>query len=755
MALSPSMRLGPYEIQALLGAGGMGDVYRARDTRLGREVAIKVLPTSVAADPDRLRRFEQEARAASALNHPNVLTIYDIGEAGGTVYIASELVAGETLRARCARGPLAVPEIQALAGQIASGLGAAHAAGVVHRDLKPDNVMIRPDGLVKLLDFGLAKLTVAADAAGVAATMAGPQTALGSIAGTVRYMSPEQARGQAVDARSDVFSFGVVLYELLAGRVPHDGATSTDVLVAVLQQRPAPVSDYRADTPPDLQALVARCLEKDPHLRPASATEVAAALSVTARTPAAPAVPADSNQTPSVAVLPFVNMSADPENEYFCDGLAEELINALGKIDQLRVVGRTSVFAHKGQRSDVHDIGRALNVSAVLDGSVRKAGTRIRITAQLIDVGHGYQLWSERYDRQLEDVFEIQDEISLAIVEALKVKLLGGEKSAVLKRATTNPEAYQLYLKGRHHWHKWTEEGLRRSREYFEGAIAVDSQYAMAYYGLADSYLASGSLGRPIAHILPPAKAALARALEIDPRLAGAWALLGVCHLYEWDWAASDRAVLQAIEIDPRSSHAHLGMASHRLYHRRFDEALAASLRSLELEPLAPLWNWVLARVYRARREYDRASEQTRVLLEIAPDWWMAHHERAMLLHSQGSTGGAIEALEHAVRSSGRGPLALGYLAWARARAGERAAAEQIVAELSERSTAEFVPAFSLAVAYAGLERSALAFDCLERACQEQEIWLILDQFNPTFASLVADPRLADVLRRVGLPAWL
>ncbi|MEK6323716.1 MAG: protein kinase [Acidobacteriota bacterium] len=444
-----SRMLSHYRILDKLGSGGMGEVYLAEDTRLNRRVALKLLPAEFTKDTDRVGRFVREAKAASALNHPNIITIYEIGKADGIHYIVTEFIEGETLRRHIERSRMTVQRVLDVSTQVAGALSEAHSAGIIHRDIKPENIMLRPDGYIKVLDFGLAKLTeqppLSTDTS--APTAARVETHPGMVMGTISYMSPEQARGKTVDARSDIFSLGVVIYEMLAGRAPFQGESAADVFVSLLERDPSPLTDSSPDVPPELERIVVRCLEKDRERRYATGQELATDLKTLEFTPSKE--PAVARTSPSIAVLPFVNMSADAENEYFCDGLAEDLLNALSKIEALRVAARTSAFSFKGKETDIREIGQKLKVRTVLEGSVRKLGNRLRITAQLINVADGYHIWSERYDRQMEDIFDIQDEISLAIVDALKLKLLGDEKAAVLKRYTDNAEAYHLYLLGR------------------------------------------------------------------------------------------------------------------------------------------------------------------------------------------------------------------------------------------------------------------------------------------------------------------
>jgi serine/threonine-protein kinase len=726
----------------------MGEVYKARDTRLERSVAIKVLPARLAADPQFQRRFDREARAISRLSDSHICTIHDVGSQDGSSYLVMEFVEGDTLSRWL--GQADRPSIGAVlnvALQVARALVAAHAAGIVHRDIKPANAIVRPDGSVKVLDFGIAKLVE--QPADDAVTVASGQTAAGVVVGTAKYMSPEQARGTNVDARTDIFSFGVLLYEMLSGRTPFEADTVTDTIVAILQREPAPLAERRADCSAELQRVVSKCLAKDVSRRYSSARDLVAELErVVAMTHEAPAT-----SGPSIAVLPFVNMSADPENEYFCDGIAEDLIGALTKIGRLRVAARTSAFSFKGKNADLKDVGRTLRVGTVLEGSVRKAGNRLRVTAQLVDVAGGYQLWSERYDRQLEDVFEIQDEISLAIVTALKVHLLGDEKAALVKRHTENVDAFQLYLRGRHHWHKWSVEGLAKAKECMGQAIALDPNYALAFVGLADCYLASGAAGLMSPdEVVPEAKPALTRALTLDPELDEAWALLCVAHMNGWDWPAAEHAVARALELNPNLGHTHSIDACLQMYHQgRLDRALESARRSVELDPLAPLWNYYLALAHVGLGQADAAREVVRAMLDFDPDNWMAHHVRGMLLVGEGKRAEAVSVLEDAAQCSGQAANMVGALACALGLAGESARAERCLSDLIARAERGYTPALSIASAYCGLGQTDAAFEWMEKSYAQRDIWLRITQWNPLFASLRNDPRMLELQRRMGL----
>jgi len=742
--LATGSRFGSYEILSLLGVGGMGEVYRARDDRLQREVAVKVLPDALRADPERLSRLEREARTASNLNHPNILTIFEIGHVDGAHFMAAELVAGETLGMRLKRGPLPLDEAVELASQIAAGVAAAHDVGIVHRDLKPDNVMIRPDGLVKVLDFGLAR-PVEQDQSGDVHTQA--VTMAGTIAGTVRYMSPEQARGLPLDARSDVFSLGVMLYEMVCGLQPFTGATSTDVMVAILDRAPEPLATRRPDTPRELQAVVSRCLAKDPNARYRSARELRDALQAIAgsRSPAA----AGGSEAPSVAVLPFANVSADPENEYFCDGIADEIMSALGKVTQLQVAGRTSAFSFKGKTGDLREIGPALNVGAVLEGSVRKAGNRLRITAQLVKVADGYRLWSERYDRQMEEVFEVQDEIALAVVEALKVTLLGGERAEVVKRSTENAEAYNLCLKARHAWTRWTPEGIRTATTLFERALEIDPGYALAYHGLGDCRGAWMFNGMEPTDF-PRVRELLEKAIQLEPNLAEAHALLGMCEaIMGWDWAAGEARCRRALDLNPRSAQVQLCLANV-LAVVRPAEALTFFRRGAALDPLSPFSSALAAQGALAAGDFENALRYAQAALELSPQHVWGHFFAGLAHAARGEWEEAIRSHEVASMSA---PHAVGALGYVLARAGRRDDAQAKLDELRARAQTGYVAPVAFVLVQAGLDRVDDAFAWLGRACEARDTMLpfALGPWPVPRADLEADPRFAELRHRIGL----
>jgi serine/threonine-protein kinase len=663
--------------------------------------------------------------------------------------MAAEFVPGETLGARLERGPLGVTEAMDLAMQVASGVAAAHEAGIVHRDLKPDNVMIRPDGLVKVLDFGLAKAVDALSSSWMAETRAAV-TVEGTIAGTVRYMSPEQARGLMVDARSDVFSLGAMLYEMLCGQSPFQGETATDVMVAILEREPASVSGRRPDAPREIHAVVARCLEKDPTRRFASARELLVALQAVATVSSQAAGAAEA---PSIAILPFANMSTDPENEYFCDGIAEEITNALAKVDRIKVAGRTSAFTFKGKAGDLREIGRALGVSAVLEGSVRRSGSRLRITAQLVKVADGYHLWSERYDRQMEDIFEVQDEIALAVVEALKVTLLRQEKAAVLKRSTDDPEAYHLCLKARHAWTRWNDEGFRTAFSLFERALVKDPEYALAHFGVGDCHGARALLGREPAN-LAEMRARVETALRLDPGLGDAEAMLGaiVDGVYEYDWRSAERRCQKAVASNPRAPHALNLFGILLSVLGRHEESHVMFRRSIGLDPLSPTWNVCFLQSLLGARDWDAVFRQSDVSQELAPGFWFALQLTGQAQAATGRVDEAIATFEDAVRASAEAPYAIGLLSNALAKAGRRGEAVGLLSRLSTRAETQYVPNVALAFAHEGLGQVDEAFALLDRAVGAHDPWLTYTLTD--FAALDAlrpDPRFTSLRRRIGL----
>jgi len=544
-----------YKILKKIGEGGMGEVYLAEDTKLDRKVALKFLPkrfTNVGANGDSPKeRFFREARAAAALNHPNIVTIYEINEYEDQTYIAMEYIEGETLKDKITSGTLLLTKVVDYAIQICEGLQKAHAAGIVHRDIKPQNIIINRDGQVKILDFGLAKLKGVSQLTKESSTL-----------GTVNYMSPEQIQGLDVNQRTDIWSLGVVLYEMITGQLPFKGDYEHAVVYSILNEEPEPLSKLRPDVPSELERIVGNALAKSENERYDNVEALLEDLKALKRLLKSNLLlekASDKASKPSIAVLPFRDMSSQKDQEYFCEGIAEELINALVKLDGLRVAARTSAFQFKDSDSDIKKIGLKLQVETVLEGSIRKAGDQIRITAQLINVTDGFHLWSEKYDRKLQDIFAIQDEISLAIVDKLEVKLLGHDRTALVRRHTVDQEAYNLYLKGLYFWNRRLEGGMRKAMAFFQQAIEKDPDYALAHVGIADVYNITGYLGfLSPAEAFPKAKTAAEKALAIDNKLGEAHASLAwATTCYDWNWSSAEKLYLRAIELNPQYGTAH------------------------------------------------------------------------------------------------------------------------------------------------------------------------------------------------------
>jgi serine/threonine protein kinase/Tfp pilus assembly protein PilF len=741
MTFAAGVRFGSYEILSLLGKGGMGEVYKARDTRLQRVVALKILPAESVADADRRARLLLEAQAASRLNHPNIVTIHDIAEEQGIRYIAMEYVAGAPLDRTITGSGLPLRNALKYAAEIADALAAAHSAGIVHRDLKPANIIITEDGRAKLLDFGLAKLKEPKVPASEAET-ATLRTLSGAIVGTAAYMSPEQAEGRELDARSDIFSFGLVLYEMLCGQRAFVGESWISTLVAIMHQEPRPLRDLNAAIPSTLERHVARCLHKDPDQRFQSMVEVKHAL-------AEATLSGNTKQeTASIAVLPFANLSADKENEYFSDGLAEEIINVLTRVPELKVIARTSAFAFRGKDQDLRTIGQRLGVGTILEGSVRRAGNRIRVTAQLINVADESHLWSERYDREMTDIFAIQDDIAQAITSALKVKF------AAPQRPARNIEAFQCYLKGLYFYQRYNPESLAKAKESFEQALAHDPGYAPAYAGLAVFYYGLGALSiNRMKEMAPLAKSCAQKALDLDPTLSEAYSVLGlVAGSVEYDWESADRHFQAAMAVDPVPP---LVRVRYGLYFliplRRYKEAATEFQRALETDPLAMMVHFGLAFTPYCERQYDRAIEHATRALYLSADYWLVHFAMGLALSQKAYLQQSIASLEAALRLSPSFTLATGFLAASYTRLGNPGHAEKLMEELREKSANHFVSPACFAVYYAALGQADRMFEFLEAALAERDPYLTRMNAEPYFDSFRSDPRYRRLLAEMNL----
>ena len=737
MTVAPGTKLGPYDILAELGHGGMGVVYTARDPRLDRQVAIKVLPPDLTRDDTAKQRFLQEAKAASALDHPNICNIHEINEApDGQLYLVMAHYEGETLKERIERGALKLDEAVDIATQVGRGLAKAHAAGIVHRDIKPANLMVTSDGTVKILDFGLAKL---AGAEGVTQT--------GTAVGTVAYMSPEQARGEEVDHRTDIWSLGVVFYEMLSGQKPFQGENLLSLADAIRSHEPAPL---RGDTSSH-NSIVHTALHKSPSQRYQTVADLLDdLLSATSSGPQ----PATQSEVASIAVLPFADMSAKKDQDYFCEGMAEEIINALTTLEGLKVASRTSAFQFKGQSHDIRRIGDALNVKTVLEGSVRTAGNRLRVTTQLINIADGYQVWSERFDRQMEDVFDIQDEISVAIAEALTSRLVGDAGTPRADRHTEDLDAYHLYLQGRHHWFSRYRGGLTKALRYFEQAVEKDPDYALAHAGAAQVYVLFGVYGfMPPKAAFPRGKAAAKRGLVAGKEVAAAHVAMGMTGFaFDWNWAESDQAFRQAIALDPDDglvcSWHGLGLAAIG----RHREAAASATHGQCLDPLSPYANSVVGTVYLLAREYQQGRDMARQVLDEDPNMVIALWSGGGCCAGLSKYDEAVAYLQTAAQLTDRLPLYVGMLGQFLARSGNRSEAEALLEELRQRSDQEYVPPVTMSWIAMALGETDRALDWLEQEHRDRGVFLFAAAVGMWFDEVRDTPRFQALLRRMNFP---
>jgi eukaryotic-like serine/threonine-protein kinase len=740
--------LSHYEIIDKIGAGGMGVVYRARDQRLDREVALKLLAPAILSDESARKRFRLEAMALSRLSHPNIATVHDFDSDGGIDFLVMEHVEGETLAARLRRGALPEDETRDLGVQIAGALEDAHERGVVHRDLKPGNVLVTPKGRVKVLDFGLAKLLRAGEGGDtVTASVAGAWS------GTLPYMPPEQLEGKEAGTAGDLYSLGAMLYEMASGRRPFTNASPARLLSAILSERP-PVLGSAGAAPVSraLQALVHRLLEKDPARRPASAREVAEGL----RSSTAPHAPAagPAPELRGLVVLPLENLSGDPEQEFFADGMTEELISDLAQIQALRVISRTSAMRYKRTQKTLQEIGRELNVDTVVEGSVRRHGERVRITAQLIEIATDRHLWAKSYERDLTDVLALQGEVAQAIAQEIRVKLTPEEEARLARVHKVDPRAYEAYLRGRHHWNKRTDEGLLRSLEYFRGAIDIDPAWASAYVGLADTYNVMGFYGTlPPGDTFPKAKAAASTALKIDSRLAEAYSDLGyVQHYHEWDWEASERSFRKALELNDGNAYIHLFYMNLLTATGRVEESFHEIGRAYELDPLSMIIGTARGWARYYARQLDPALAYIREIVDLEPDFSTAHAWMAAVHDAREEYDLALAAASRAAELTNRGPWSLTSMARAYAGMGRREDAEAVLTEMRELAGRRYVSPYDLALVLTGLGHRDQAIEQLERAHANRANMLVLLRVEPRWDPLRDDPRFQDIERRMAFP---
>ena len=748
--LPPGYTISHYQIRSPLGEGGMGVVYTALDQRLGREVALKFLNQKSLQNAKGKERFFSEARAAAVLDHPNICPIYGIEEAEGHTFIVMAYVRGKSVREMLSYGPLGLTESLNIGLQTAHGLDAAHQKGIVHRDIKPENLIVSDQGVVRIVDFGVAQLP--------------EQTRLtfaGAAVGTLAYMSPEQAKGEDVDQQTDLWSLGVVLYEMVAGVPPFHGVNELALLNAILHKTPNPLTSDLSEFSKGWQQVVARALERDRSHRYQSASEMISDLETLAsRTGSKVGLARYSagslaEVTPamaSIAVLPLVNMSPDPDTEYFSDGLTEELISSLSSCDSLRVVARTSAFEFKGKTENVRGIGEKLRVNTVLEGSVRKAGRTMRITVRLINVADGFQLWSEKFDREMADIFAVQDEIAGAVAGNLRVTLV--EKPRRSKMGTAQVEAFELLLKGRYHWNQQTAEGFQKAVAYFQEALRLDPKFGAAYAGLADYYALLGlwSLGDPN-DVWPRAKVVALKALQLDDALAEAHISMGYIRIfYDWDREQARREYLRALELNPGLPTAHMSYTTYLLQTEQVQEALKEMQKAKDLDPLSTLMGSGVAFIYFYLRDFDQAIAEHKKVLELDANYTYSQLGLGLAYEQKGVYPEALEMLEKARASSGDNPMVLGSLGGCYAKAGQEEHARQLLNQLDEMGTRQYVSPVCQASIYIGLGEIETAMEWLEKAANGRAAFLGYLPVWPPYDPLRSHPRFAALRKRIATP---
>jgi len=794
MPLSGGAHLGPYVVLDFLARGGTGEVYRARDRRLGRDVAIKVLPPHVAASPSALARFEREARAVAALSHPNVLAIHDVGNDGGIAYVVLELLEGESLDMRLARGNVRHARALEIAAAISDGLAAAHAKGIVHRDLKPSNIFIGRDGHVKILDFGLCSPVETPIPEAVTFGADTGATLPGAVLGTVGYMSPEQVRGERADPRSDIFSLGCVLYEMLLGRRPFDAATGPEQLASILRDEPSFAAGEGA-VPSAAEAIVTRCLAKEPDQRFQTARDLAFALrgalqssaSAPATSPAPPsprtvrraawvviaavALLATSvftvlrytraggtgtaGEVHAIAVLPFVSRSGGTDAEYFADGVTEELIDLLGAIRGIRVTSRTSVMASKGGHETLKQIADKLGVDAIVEGSVARDGRRVRVTADLVDVSSDSPVWSETYDRETEDLLTLQSEIAETVARHLAVRLTAGDMARLRGTRRINPIAYDAYVRGRYYYNKRTEPDLLKALAEFDRALEADPTYAPAYSGLADAYSQLGyqNYMAPL-DAFPKAKAAAAKSIENDETLAEPHASLGYAHLYfDWDFAAAEAEFKRAIELNPNTVTAHHFYSVLLTALLRPDEARAEIETARRLDPLSPLVATDMGFEMYYARDYDMAAKLLKDVLFLNPNTMPAHLWLGRTYQAQGKYDAALAEYQAGGPALAAWPASLASVGHLHGLLGHTAEAHQILATLDQQAQTSYVSAYMRALVYLGLGDTPQTLRYLNDALDERSNWMVWLQKDPRWDPIRNDPGFEAIRAKVGFPA--
>jgi eukaryotic-like serine/threonine-protein kinase len=812
MTHAPGTRLGHYQIVGKIGAGGMGEVYRAHDSKLGRDVALKVLPPEMTSDPDRLERFQREARALAALDHPGIVTVYSVEQADAVHFLTMQLVEGQALDSAIPEGGLPVQRVLDIAHALADALAAAHDRGIVHRDLKPANVMIASDGRVKVLDFGLAKELREADPAGATLTSS-PHTEIGVVMGTPAYMSPEQVVGGAVDHRTDIFSLGILLYEMVTGRRPFQGRSSAETTSAILRDTPAAVTEVRADVPGDLARVIRRCLEKDPRHRIQTARDVGNELRDLARQrseaapPAAPAsARADGRSLQpghrpgwrrhalpiagavlillggaaylgtrsgllrpappaagdalapgairSIVVLPLDNYSGDQGQDYFAEGMTDELTTQLATISRLRVISRGSAMQFKGaNRPPTPEIAKALDVDAIVEGSVVRSGEKVRITAQLVDARADRHLWARSFERSARDVLALQDELAAAIAREIHAELTPAEESRLASAPRINPEAYDAYLKGRYFFNRPSDENLQKAIARFEEAVALEPAFAPAHSGLSDAYLWAGyNEGFLTAsEARPRAKAAAERAIQLDDASAEAHTSLANFKLwYEYDWEGSEAAFRRALELNPSYAYAHDQFGMGLAFQGRLEEAIAEGGRAADLDPLSPQIPLDATLAFAWKGEFGAARQLVRRASDLDPTFFMGPFIAGWIELQAGRVEDAVAQFRKA-EAMGAPAFVSAWLAYAHGASGDRARAVAGLEALKEKSLRGTPTAFNLALVHLGLGDHARALGLLEGAHATDSEWLGWLGMDRTFDPLRSQPRFAALVRKVGL----
>jgi serine/threonine-protein kinase len=749
VSFEPGQTLSHYRLVERIGEGGMGVVWKAVDQRLDREIALKFIAPAIAGDPQWLARFRYEAKIVAALNHPNIVTIHAIEEVGADLFLVMELVQGATLDRVIPKGGLPLPRLLRLAVDIADAVAAAHEHGVTHRDLKPRNVIVRDDGLLKVLDFGMARTTGASPVGEDASTRTMPS--FGAVEGTVAYMSPEQLRGCSPDHRSDLFSLGVVLYEMATGECPFTGGTPAEVVASILRDEPRPLPESRPGLPRQLGRIVDHALQKDVRYRFQTARDLKNELEqlgqeIRRGTPAP--------EIRSVAVLPLDDLSGDPAQAYFVDGMTDLLINSLARIRALRVISRTSSMRYKSRSKPLPEIARELGVEAVVEGSVLRAGGRVRITAELIDATHDRLLWADTYEHDLIDVLTLQSRVARTIAEQIEVELTPQERAYLARERSVDPAVHEAYLKGRHLWYQRTTQSVRDGLRHFEEAVRLDPSYAPAHAGIADSYIVDGGryLGVSPQVAYTRARAAAKRAVELDDHLAEAHtSLAAVLTDYDWDWAGADREYRRAIELNPGYTTTHAWYAEHLSRMGRHDEAVAEVRLVPKLDPASVFSHMIVAWILFFARRHDEAVEEARRTLERDPDYATAHRILGWAYEERGQYDEAIACHRRASELTGHLPNFMAQLGRPYALSGRRGEALALLERLAQDSETTYVSSLDIAIIHAALGDHPTALDRLDRAYEERADHLPYAGVNPRLDSLRSEPRFQRLLDRMGL----